>query len=111
MASINGNIRRATSRLSHGKIGDCAADFEQSMQKGSSLIGEEDGASNKNVKPTTNNNFLIKIIKPNDNLTGASHYFSTSTRYVISLSSLYDTDVKLGFKRTMFWFVFLFLNI
>ena len=81
------------------------------MQKGSSLIGEEDSASNKNVKPTTNNDFLIKIIKPNDNLTGASNYFSTSTRYVISLSSLYDTDVKLGFKRTMFWFVFLFLNI
>ena len=69
-------VRRAISRQSHRKIGDCAAYCEQSMQRGSSLIGEEGSTGNKNVKPTTNNNFLIKIIKPNDNLTGASHYFS-----------------------------------
>ena len=67
------------------------------MQKRSSLIGEEGSAGNNNVKPTTNNNFLIKITKPNDNLTGASH----TTWSVISSSSLYDTDVKLGFNASV----------
>ena len=76
-------VRRATSRRSHRKIRDC----EQSMQKRSSLIGEEGSAGNNNVKPTTNNNFLIKIIKPNDNLKGAlQHYL---VRYFLIVTVRY----------------------
>ena len=86
-------VRRATSRRSHRKIRDC----EQSMPKRSSLIGEEGSAGNNNVKPTTNNNFSIKITKPNDNLTGASQHYLV--RY--SLSLLYDTDLKLGFNASV----------
>ena len=88
-------VRRAISRQSHRKIGDCAADCEQSMQKESSLIGEEGRTGNKTVKPTTNNNFLIKIIKPNDNLTGASHYFSHLVRnfFIVTVRHRCETGI------------------
>ena len=66
------------------------------IQKGNLLIDEEGSAGTNNVKRTTNNNFFIKISQ-----TTALQVHHTSG-YVISLSSLHDTNVKLGFKRTMF---------